>query len=252
MKENNKSFLIALGLIIGLGINGYFIGRAIQRFNKEDRSISVKGFSEREVKADLAVWTIKIRITTNDLSTGSQEIETNKSKIIEFLVKNGIKTEEILQQDLSVSDKLAREYVEPNMGGFRYILENTLQVRSTNVDNIQKVSRMTDELVKAGVVISNTDNYQPAVQYIFTRLKDIKPEMLKEATQNAKKAALEFTKESGVKLGSLKKASQGLFTITDRDDYYSGQGGEGGYYPSSVLDVFKKVRVVVNIEYSVR
>lgn len=249
-KMNNNKILIAIAIVIGLALNGIFIGRAIQRFKKEDRYISVKGFSEREVKANLAVWTIKTRITTNDITEGSREIEQNKLKIVEFLKQKGIQESEIIQQDLRVSDKLAREYGDSNIGSFRYIIENAIQVRSENVDIIQHVKRMTDELLKVGVVISNDNDYQPAVQYLYTKLNDIKPEMVSEATQNARKAALEFTRESDVSLGKMKKASQGLFTIADRDDFISGQTGEGGY-GNNLNDIYKKVRVVVNIEYSV-
>ena len=249
MKENNK-IIIAIAIVIGLGLNGIFIGRALQRFKKEDRSISVKGFSEREVKANLAVWTIKTRVTTNDIAEGSRRIEADKQKIVDFLLKKGIKEKEVFQLDLKVVDKMAREYGNSDIGNYRYIIENAMQVRSENVDTIQQVKRMTDELLKIGVVISNVDDYRPSVQYLFTQLNEIKPAMLQEATQNARKAALEFTKESNVSLGPLKKANQGLFTIADRDDFISGQTGEGGY-GMNVNDIYKKVRVVVNIEFSV-
>jgi hypothetical protein len=247
---NNNKILVAIAIVIGLALNGLFIGRAIQRFKKEDRFISVKGFSEREVKADLAVWTIKTRITTNDITEGSRQIEADKLKITEFLIQKGIGANEIFQQDLKVVDKMAREYGNNDIGTFRYIIENTIVVRSGNVDNIQQVNRMTDELLKMGVVISNVNEYMPSVQYLFTKLNDIKPEMVSEATQNARKAAMEFTRESNVSLGEMKKANQGLFTIVDRDDFVSGQTGEGGY-GNNTNDIYKKVRVVVNIEYSV-
>lgn len=246
---NNNKILIAAAIMIGLALNGIFIGRAVQRFKKEDRSISVKGFSEREVKANLAVWTIKTRITTNDIAAGSREVEDDKNKITGFLLQKGIKDTEIFQQDLKVVDKMAREYGDNNIGEYRYIIENSIQVRSSNVDTVQAVKRMTDELLKMGVVISNVNEYMPSVQYLFTDLNKIKPEMLSEATQNARKAALEFTRESNVSLGDLKKASQGLFTIVDRDDFVAGQTGEG--YGNNVNDIYKKVRVVVNIEFSV-
>jgi hypothetical protein len=249
MKNNNK-IIIAIAIVIGLGLNGIFIGRALQRFKKEDRSISVKGFSEREVKSNLAVWTIKTRVTTNDIAEGSRKIETDKQKIVAFLLQKGIKESEIFQQDLKVVDKMAREYGNSDIGSYRYIIENAMQVRSENVDTIQQVKRMTDELLKIGVVISNVDDYRPSVQYLFTRLNEIKPAMLQEATQNARKAALEFTKDSNVSLGPLKKANQGLFSIVDRDDSISGQT-DGGGYGMNVNDIYKKVRVVVNIEFSV-
>ncbi|MFN8428726.1 MAG: SIMPL domain-containing protein [Spirosomataceae bacterium] len=250
MNETNK-YWIAAAIGLGLILNGFFIGRAVQRFKKEDRSVSVKGFAEKEVKANQAVWTIKTRVTTNDLSDGSREIEASKQKIVNFLIQKGIKKEEIIQQNLSVTDKVAQDYSGANYGEYRYIIENTLQVRTGDVDNVQSISRMTDELLKVGVVISNSNDYNPAVQYLYTQLNDIKPQMLSEATQNARKAADQFAKESGVGLGDIKKANQGLFTIIDRDDSNASQGGEGGYSPSSVNDLYKKVRVVVNIEYSI-
>ncbi len=252
MKDNTKITVIVVAILAGLAINGIYIGRSLQRFKRDDRTISVKGFSEREVKADFAVWTIKTRITTNDIIAGSKEIESNKNKIVDFLIKKGISAKEIIQQNLSVTDKLARDYGNTDIGGYRYIIENSIQVRTENVDTVQRVSKMTDELLKAGVVISNSDDYNPSVQYLFTKLNDIKPEMLSEATANARKAAVEFTKESKVKLGSLKKANQGLFSIMDRDASNAAQAGEGGYYSSNLNDVFKKVRVVVNIEYFVK
>mgnify|MGYP001809885431 CR=1 FL=1 len=249
--KNQNSIFIAVAIVLGLGVNGYFIGSSIERFNKENRYFSVKGFSEKEVKANFAVWTIKIKITTNDILEGSKEIENNKAKILSFLLENNFKQDEIVQQSLNVTDKFAREYGDAGNRDFRYIIENSLQVRSTNVDNIQKVSRMTDKLLKIGIIISN-EEYNPAVQFLFTNLNGIKPEMLSEATNNARKAALEFARQSNVSLGNIRKASQGVFSIIDRDDYNSGRSEDGGGYASNNKDIFKKVKVVVNIEYSIK
>ncbi|UBM58110.1 SIMPL domain-containing protein [Marinilongibacter aquaticus] len=245
MHTKNKLF-IALGIILGLFLHGLLLGYAIQRFNKEDRSISVKGFSEREVLADQAVWTIKTEATVNDLLDGSKQIESAKKQIVAFLVKNGVKQQEIIQLDLNVTDKLAQAYGSYT-GTYRYLVQNKIQVRSSDVQKIQDLSRKTDELLKAGVSISSTNDYRPAIQYLFTGLNDIKPEMLSEATANARKAAEEFTKDGNVELGKLKRASQGLFSIVDRDASASGEGG----YASSVNDIYKKVRVVIHVEYSI-
>lgn len=251
MNDKNKLLIISVSIAIGIVLAGFLIGKSIERFRKEDRSIAVKGFSEREVKANFAVWTIKTGITTNDLLDGSQRIEENKRKITEFLLSNGIKKYEIIQQNLNVTDKLARDYSNGDVGAYRYIIENSLQVRTAHVDLIQRVSRQTDKLLKAGVIIAGENEYNPTVKYMFTRLSEIKPKMLAEATQNAKVAALEFTKQNDVRLGKLKKANQGLFSIEDRDVAISASMGEGGYYGSSTSDIFKKVKVVVNIEYSI-
>ena len=226
------------------------MGRSLKRFKSEDRYISVKGFSEREVKSDFVVWTITIRIANNDLNDGSIAIEEAKNKVVDFLVKNNIKQDEIIQKDLFVNDKKAQDYGNYNAGDIRFIIDKIIQIRSSDVDNIQKVSRMTDDLLKTGVVLSNRNQYEGSVKFIFTKLNDIKPEMLTEAIDNAKNAAVQFTKESGTKLGNLRKANQGLFSIVDRDEYMSGQT-EGGYYPMSGSDLYKKIRVVVNVDYSI-
>jgi hypothetical protein len=249
--STKKVLILALALLVGLVAGAYILGRSLERFRQADRFISVKGFSEREVKADLAVWSIKTSIGSNDLLQGSREIEAAKNKVVAFLNQNGVKNEEIIQKSLRVTDKRAREYGGSDANqGFRYIIEKTIQVRSQNVDNVLKVSRMTDELLRAGVALSASDYSEGGLSFLFTGLNDIKPEMLAEATRSARQAAEQFTNESQTKLGNLRKASQGLFTIIDRDESLG--ASEGGYYSSSGSDVYKKVRVVVTVEYSVK
>lgn len=246
--ENKQTLLLTIIAVAGVLLGSIILGRALQRFKTEDRSISVKGFSEREVKSDLVVWTIRTRVANNDLSEGSKSIEEAKNKVIEFLLRNNIKQEDIIQKDLIVNDKKAQEYGNPIGDTYRFVIDKIIQVRSSDVDNVQKVSRMTDELLKAGVVISARNEYEGSVKFFFTKLNEIKPDMLSEATRNAKKAAGEFAKESNTTLGNLKKATQGLFTIIDRDNYLSGQTE----YGMSGSDLYKKVRVVVNVDYSIK
>ncbi len=251
METKNKN-LLAMAAIVALGfaLNGLFIGKSLEKFKREDRKISVKGFSEKEVKSNFSVWTIKTRVTSNDLLEGTKTIEENKEKLFQFLTESGIQPHEIIQQNFNVTDKLARDYVSNDMGPFRYIVDNSIQVRSENVDLIAKLSKQTDKLFKAGVMLTEND-YSPNVKFLYTRLNDIKPQMLSEATQNAKKAAIEFTKESGVKLGKLQRASQGLFSIVDRDYSVMANTGDGGFFDPNVNDIYKKVKVVVNIDYSI-
>jgi hypothetical protein len=131
-----------------------------------------------------------------------------------------------------------------------YTFDNTDAINPEKILIIKiKVSRMTDDLLKAGVLLSNRNQYMGSVRYIFTRLNEIKPEMLTEAINNARTAAMQFTRESGTKIGKLRKASQGLFSISDRDNYLSGESG--GYYPVGESDLYKKVRVVINVDYSI-
>ncbi len=239
-------YKLGIGALIALVLHGLFIAYGIQRFRKEDRSISVKGLAEREVMADQAVWTIKTEASVNDLLEGSRQLEASKKQVTDFLLKNGVKKEEIIQLDLNVTDKEAQAYGS-YVGNYRYLVQNSLQVRSADVQKIQELSRRTDELLKIGINISSGNGYTPAVQYLFTGLNSIKPEMLSEATANARQAAEEFTKDGNVDLGQLKSASQGLFSIVDRDASAMGEGG----YASSTNDIFKKVRVVIHVEYSI-
>jgi len=187
--DYRRTFILAGAVLAGFIMAAAILGRGIQRFKTEDRSISVKGFSEREVKSDLVVWTIRTRIANNHLSEGSKSIEESKNKVIDFLLRNNIKQEDIIQKDLIVNDKKAQEYNNPIGDTYRFIIDKIIQVRSSDVDNVQKVSRMTDELLKAGVVLSNRNEYEGSVKFFFTRLNDIKPDMLSEATRNAKEAA---------------------------------------------------------------
>ena len=249
---DNKHSLIALvsTILIGLIGGAFILGKSLEGFRKDDRYVTVKGFSEREVKADLAVWPIKIGIASSDLSEGSKAIEAVKNKVVQFLSSNGFDAKEIIQKDLRVTDRQARDYGPLNMKEMlRYIIEASILVRSNNVDKVEKVSRMTDDLVRAGVVLSTGNEWQGAgPRFLFTQLNNIKPEMLAEATRNAQTAANQFAKESRSKLGSIRKASQGLFSITDRDEFPSGQV-EGGGYTSGTTDPYKRIRVVVTVDY---
>jgi uncharacterized protein len=251
--DKKMTILFACIIFLGLAVSAFVIGRSIERFRNEDRYISVRGFSEREVKADLTVWSLKLNVASDDLSEGSRLIDSAKMKAIQFLTHNGINSDEIIQKGLQVSDRKAKEYGSTGTTKeLRYIITKIIQVRSNNVDNVQKVSRMTDELLRAGVVISSTDDWQgTGIRFVFTKLNEIKPAMLAEATGNAKNAALEFAKESNTSLGKMRKASQGLFTIADRDEV-SGAQAENNYYASGISDLFKKVRVVVSVEYSIQ
>lgn len=248
MKTKNF-WIIAVALVLSFGINALLIGNALQRFKMDDRFVSVKGLSEREVKADLVVWNIQTRIVNDNLLEGSDKIEEAKNKIVEFLIQKQISKDDIITEGSSVIDKRANQYENyQQMNTPRYLITQIIQIRSSNVDLVQNVSRMTGELLQAGVVISNNEYGNP-IQYYFTKLNDIKPEMISEATQKAREAAQKFATENDSKLGRLKKANQGLFTIVDRTASLS--GGEGGY-ASSTVDIYKKVRVVISAEYSIK
>lgn len=240
-----NSIIIGVSIFIGLVINGVFLGRSLERFKKEDRSISVKGFSEREVKADLVVWSLIVTKSSNELSEGTNSIEEAKEKVAKFLLSHGITSNELIYHNAIINDKQSNLYENPNAKPtFRYLMTKRIEIRSNNVDNILKVSRLTDQLLTVGVVTQSA-----GLLFMYTKLNNIKPEMLNEAIKSAKNAALEFAKESNVQLGKLRKANQGYFSIVDRDQAQNAQ--EEGAYGNGTNDVNKKVRVVISADYSI-
>ena len=248
--QKYSSLIIAVVIVIGLTLSAFILGKSIQRFKSDDRYISVKGFSEKEVKADFVIWSLKLRIATNDLQEGSKSMEVARQKVIRFLTKNGIDDSEIIRQGLTVSDRQANEYTPPNGLNLRYVIEETVEVRSNNVDTVQKVSRMTSELLDAGVALAGSNEWRGSgLKFLFTKLNTIKPEMLADATRNAGQTAEQFTKESKTVLGKMRKANQGLFSILDRDESLGGQ--PDGNYSSGTIDLYKKIRVVISVEYSI-
>lgn len=239
-----------LALFLGLVIGALILGHSIERFRQEERYITVKGFSEKEVKADLAIWTMKVRIAHNELVAGSNLQSIAKKQVVDFLVAKGIQPSEISISDLTVTDIKANEYggnFNPNQ--LRYIIEEKIQVRSGDVDKVQQISRMTSELLNAGVALSTKNDWQGSgLRFIFTKLNEVKPVMIAEAIQNAREAADQFAKESNTDLGSIRNASQGLFSIMDRDESLNAGGGEG--YGNSSSDITKRIRVVITVDYN--
>ena len=179
-----KSLIVFAGIVLG----AFLLGKSIERFKKEDRYISVKGFSEKEVKADLVIWSMKIRVANDDLVKGNVALASAKNKVTSFLTEKGVRAQEIVPMDLKVIDRQANEYLQPNSAQqLRYIIEETIEVRSNQVDAIQKISRMTSELLSAGIALSNKNEWGGSgLEYIFTQLNAIKPAMLSEAIKNAK------------------------------------------------------------------
>jgi hypothetical protein len=253
MPDNRGSAtILAVGLCVGLIGGAVIVGRSLGEVRKGERFVTVKGAAERDVKADLAVWPMKIRIAGNDLAELGRSLEATRAKVLRFLSEKGFTAEEVSSQGLRVADRQAADYGQANMRDLlRYTVEATVLVRSKNVDRVQEVSQMTDELVRAGVVLSSANDWQAAgPRFIFTQLNTIKPAMLADATKNARAAAAQFAADSGTAVGAIRRASQGLFSITDRDQTAPGQGGEAnGENAGSESDVNKRVRVVVTIDY---
>ena len=229
-------FLIGLGLVLG----GVFIGKGFVDSRRVQRTVTMKGLAEREVSANLALWPLRFVSTNNDLDRAQAGIERSQRAIMAFLARNGIDSTQVELQDLEVTDILANPY-RSGPADSRFIISQTLMVRSEDALQIQAASQRIDELVKAGVVLSSEGGPGGSgPTYLFTRLNDLKPAMIAEATANARLAAQQFAQDSGSRLGKIRSASQGVFVILPRDQV-------PGIMEEKQLR--KIVRVVSTLEY---
>ena len=218
MNQQNtlSAFLLGASIFLGLSALGYFISGAVISYKEYDRSVTVKGLSERELPADIVIWPIVFTEAGNDLSALYASIDGNTKKIKDFLVSKGIDAAEVNASTPSITDKFAQQYTDTTKAEFRYTAIETVTVYSTKVDLVRQVMTQLAELGKQGIVFTSAD-YQNQNEYIFSGLNKIKPEMIQEATTKAREVALKFAQDSNSKLGKIKQASQGQFEITPRD-----------------------------------
>jgi len=177
------------------------------------------------------IWPITYKVVNNDLAEALDETEKNNAATVAFLKAGGILPTEITVSATKINDKYASEYGS-NDRIYRYLCTNTITVCTSNVDAVLKLQSRQDELIKQGITI--TDSWENRTEFRFEALNEIKPEMIAEATASAREAAQKFAKDSDSKLGKIKTASQGVFSIEDRD---------------SNTPELKKVRVVTSVTY---
>ena len=195
---------------------GYFIGNMHKTGKKYDRYVQVKGLSEREVHADLAVWPINISLTGNDLIQLKFKIEKQNEEVYNYFLKQGFNDEELTKGITNINDAHANPYNNSQSREFRYIAKSEFTVRTNDVKKLQKALSESLELISKNILLGSKNTWKP-IEYIFTGLNDIKPSMIEEATKNARKVAEKFARDSNSKVGEIRKANQGLFTINDRD-----------------------------------
>ena len=239
--QSDRTFLAAAILAVGLAAAGWFVGHGFIRGRAADRYVTVKGVAERDVKADIALWPLRFTATDDDLGRAQQRITSNATAVYDFLARHGIAKEQAELRELEVIDLLANQYGERSSTS-RYIITQTIMVRSGQPEVVFGATQKVGELVNAGVVLSSRGgeygNNGPT--FLFTRLNDLKPQMIAEATANARVAAEQFAKDSSSTLGRIRNANQGVFVVLPRDE-------APGIQEEQQLD--KKLRVVTTVEY---
>jgi hypothetical protein len=237
----NGDLLRTTVLAVGIAVGGWLAGNGFARARAADRFVTVKGVAEKEVVADLAIWPLHVVAADNDLSRAYATIQTSTQKVRDFLARQQIDTSLVTLQNFSVSDALTNQYAGSDRVGSRYVIRQTIVVRSTKPELVLAASRRVAELVSSGVVLSSGGEYGGGgPTFVFTGLNDLKPAMIAQATARAREAAAQFAKDAQSGVGAIRQASQGVFEILPRDQ---AQG------ISEESQITKTVRVVSTVDY---
>jgi hypothetical protein len=221
--------VLAIGMIAG----GYLLGNGLVRAKSADRSVTVRGLAERNVTADLATWTIAYSATASDLATAQASVDRDTNAIRAFFKELGFPDDALQPTGVNVS-----QFTQDGVPTFT--VRQRISLRTNDIARAERAVRRQFELVRRGVVLEEGSG----MAYTFTKLNDVKPAMVAEATKDARAAAEQFAKDSGTGVGGIKQATQGYFEITARD----GDGGGWGVSDSP----FKKVRVVTTVDFYLR
>ncbi len=231
---NARRIVEALLLAVGMIVSAWVLGQALLQFKQVDRGVVVKGLAEREVPADTAIWPVAFSEADNDLPRLYQTLQEKNVKIAAFLQASGFKPDEISVSAPSITDRQAQDYGNAQLAErLRYSGKSTLTVYTRQINLVRDAMARLGELGKQGIALSS-DNYENRTQFLFTGLNALKPAMIEEATKNARIAAEKFAKDSDSRLGKIRHANQGQFSIEDRD---------------ASTPYIKKVRVVSSVEY---
>ncbi|EAI2256256.1 DUF541 domain-containing protein [Campylobacter coli] len=229
MKTN--SLFISVAVVLASVILAFGFNKALSDFKTLERSVTVKGLSQKDVEADTLILPIKFTRSGNNLANLYEELESDKQNIIRFLEEQGVKSDEISYNSPNIIDRLSDPYSNDTQAAYRYIGTANLLIYTKNIKLGKSILENISSLAKFGIV-TKIEDYE--IEYLYTKLNEIKPQMIEEATLNARNSAIKFAQDSNSSLGKIKKASQGQFSISNRDKN---------------TPYIKTIRVVSTIEY---
>ncbi len=231
--KNSGLLALALSVFLGFTSLGYFFNKALVDTKAMERTVVVKGLAEESVMANKVLWPIQFKVSANSLEELSNKSTLYRETIKNFLLNQGITSDEIIVTQPSVEDRNLYAS-QGNAPTFAYSSTNLVTVSSEKVELVSRLTFAISELLQQNVPLSGSDGYSNNVQYSFTKLNELKPSMIEKATKNARDVAEKFAKDSSSFLGKIKKASQGQFSITTQDKFQP---------------QYKTVRVVSTVEY---
>lgn len=230
--DKQKLVVSSIILAIGVVVLGFCIKAGLDSFANNSRVVTVKGLAEREVKADKVIWPIVYKELGNDLATLYNTVNTKNKIVLDMLREKGITNNEI-NTSIDVTDMQADSY-SADRSPYRYRVSSIITVNTNKVDAVRELLDRQLSLIQKGVAVTFSNYSYPSIQFDYTGLNTVKPDMIKEATKNARKAAEQFASDSESTLGKIKSANQGQFSIEDRDQN---------------TPYIKKIRVVTTIQY---
>lgn len=232
---------ILAGFLIGTGITagGYLAGEGLVKSRLGYRVVTVKGLSERQVEANLGFWPVRFMVTGATLEEARGRLEVSEAAVNRFLAEAGFPAADIQVQNIQAEDRQAGFNAGQSPLEARFVLTQDMLVKSTDVQKLAKASRKVGDLLRSGVVFT-ADSYNAGPSFVFTKVNDLKGEMLSEATKRARDAAEQFAAESGAKVGAIQNANQGVIEITPLVEIPNDR-------PEKQIE--KKVRVVTTITY---
>ena len=213
MNMEKSRVWLGVFIMIGLLFFGAMLPVSVKKYKSFDRTVTVKGLCEKEVKADKVIWPIVIKVAGNDYASVYKQMEQQNETIRKFLVDGGINPSDITLGTIEVSD--ARTDTYDNNRAMRFIIKSITTVCSSEVDKVRELIASQNKLIEKGVILYS--DWDSSITYNYESLNDIKPAMVEEATKNARAVGEKFAADSDSRLGKIKTASQGTFSITSRD-----------------------------------
>ena len=237
--QGDRAVLLGAVGIFSLSLvgSGYLLGDGLRRAKMAERSVTVRGVSERDVTADLATWTISFSEEGPELGAVNQRVEQQSAAVRGFFRRVGFKPGELSDSGVSVSRERLHYSDRPPEN--RVTVRRSIELRTADVMKARAAHERMAELLRQGVELEGS-----SINFSYTKLNELKPVMIAEATKRAREGAEQFAKDSGASVGPIKSASQGYFSIGPRD----GSGEDGGKGSGSP---FQKVRVVTTVFYDI-
>ena len=231
LRDRNRVLLAATAIgALGIMAGGWFAGSGLVRMKEAERSVTVRGLAERDVRADLATWTLNYSASASDLGSAQAQLAANTQAIRAYFRELGFPADALTPAGVSVN-----QYSDNGIP--RVSVQQRMQFRSRDIPRSVRAAAQQFTLVERGVSLGDGST----MQFSFTGLNAIKPAMIAEATRDARRSAEQFAQDSGAGVGRIRSATQGYFEITARE------GESGGYGVSDSPD--KRVRVVTTVQY---